>query len=100
MDIKNVTPVDAAAAAGTGKLQVVDIRLAPDAATDRIELAANIPFPELEGRFAEIDRSLPVAFLCRAGAKSQEAARLAAERGYDALNVEGGAIAWRQQVDR
>ena len=98
MDIKNITPTEAARAAETGELQLVDIRLAADAAADRIELAANIPLPELAGRMAELDRVRPVAFLCRAGAKSQDAARLAAEHGYDAFNVEGGAIAWREQL--
>ena len=98
MDIKHIKPADAAAAASAGELQLVDIRLAPDAAADQIEPAVNIPFPELEGRFGEIDSARPVAFMCRAGAKSQEAARLATERGYDALNVEGGALAWREQV--
>ena len=98
MDIENITPADAARRATAGTLQLVDIRLAPDAAADHIELASNIPFPELEGRIGELDRARPVAFLCRAGAKSQDAARIAAACGYDALNVEGGALAWREQV--
>ena len=98
MDIKNIKPADAAAAVEAGELQLVDIRLAPDAAADRIALAANIPFPELEARIGELDGSRAVAFLCRAGAKSQEAAQLAARHGLDALNVEGGALAWRRQV--
>jgi rhodanese-related sulfurtransferase len=98
MHIKNIKPADAARAAEAGELQLVDIRLAPDAAADHIALAANIPFPELEGRIGELDRGRPVAFLCRAGAKSQEAAQMATGCGLDALNVEGGALAWREQV--
>jgi rhodanese-related sulfurtransferase len=98
MEIENISPADAARAAESGTLQIVDIRLAPDASADRIDRALNIPFPELARRFGEIDRSRPVAFLCKAGAKSQDAARMAAERGYDALNVDGGALAWNEQA--
>jgi rhodanese-related sulfurtransferase len=99
MEIKNITPTAAARAAEAGELRLVDVRLAPDAAADRIELAVNIPLPELEARMGELDAARPVAFVCRAGARSQDAVRMAAERGYDALNVEGGALAWHDQIE-
>ena len=98
MTVKNIEPRDAARQAEAGELQLVDIRLAPDAAADLIALASNIPLPELEGRMGELDSSRPVAFMCRAGARSQDATRLATEHGFDALNVAGGALAWREQL--
>ena len=35
-----------------------------------------------------------IAFLCRSGARSNRATRIAAKAGYDAVSVTGGVIAW------
>jgi thiosulfate sulfurtransferase len=96
--IKIIVPSEASRAVEAGELQLVDIRLAPDAAADPVGGAVNIPFPELEQRIGEIDSARPVAFICKAGAKSQDAARIASERGYDAASVDGGLIVWNEQA--
>ena len=96
--IKIIVPSEAARAVAAGELQLVDIRLAPEAATKPLAGAVNIPFPELEQRIAELDNTRPVAFICKAGAKSQDAALIAAERGYDAASVDGGLVAWNEQA--
>ena len=46
--IKIIVPSEAARAVQAGELQLVDIRLAPDAATKPLAGAVNIPFPCLE----------------------------------------------------
>ena len=93
--MKTITPADAARALEDGDLQVVDIRPPADVSETPIERALNIPFGELSTRLGEIDPARPVAFVCRAGVKSQDAAKLAKDHGLDALSVEGGADAWR-----
>ena len=96
--IKIIVPCAAARAVEAGELQLVDIRLAPDAAATPLAGAVNIPFPELQQRIGELDSARPVAFICKAGAKSQDAALIASDRGYDAASVDGGLIAWNEQL--
>jgi len=95
---KTIAPVDAARAADAGKLQLVDIRPEAEATEQRITHALNIPFGQLDARLGEIDTARPVAFVCRAGVRSKDAAKLATKRGLDALSVDGGANAWRESV--
>jgi hydroxyacylglutathione hydrolase len=96
--IKIIVPSEASRAVAAGELQLVDIRLAPDAAATPLAGAVNIPFPELQQRIRELDSTRPVAFICKAGAKSQDAALVASERGYDAASVDGGLVAWNKQL--
>ena len=95
---QTIAPVDAARAADAGELQLVDIRPADEATEQRIAHALNIPFGQLDSRLGEIDADRPVAFVCRAGVRSKDAAKLATKRGLDALSVDGGAAAWHEST--
>jgi rhodanese-related sulfurtransferase len=95
---KTIAPADAARAADAGELQLVDIRPEAEATEERIAHALNIPFGPLDARLGEIDAARPVAFVCRAGVRSEDAAKLATKRGFDALSVAGGATAWRESA--
>ena len=96
--LKTIAPAEAARAVGAGELQLVDVRPAAAAAEGRVAGAVNIPLGELEGRIEEIDASRPVAFMCRSGMTSKQAVKLARARGLDALNVDGGANAWKKAI--
>jgi rhodanese-related sulfurtransferase len=95
---QTIAPVDAARGAAAGELQLVDIRPADEATEQRIDRAVNIPFGQLDSRLGEIDSDRPVAFVCRAGVRSEDAAKLAAKHGFDAFSVEGGAAAWPESL--
>ena len=59
-----------------------------------------IPTGELYQRMTEIDRGRTVVVYCRSGSRSAWAARLLLERGYpNVLNLRGGVLAWREEVD-
>ena len=92
--IKSLTPSEAAAALGRGELQLVDVREAAELVDARIDGAAHIPLAQLSAQLGELDRTRPVAFLCRSGARSATATRAATEAGLDAANVRGGVLAW------
>lgn len=94
-----LAPTDAASRAQSGDLQLVDVREAAEVAQDGVPYARNIPLRDLESRIGEIDHDRQVAFLCRSGMRSGSAAKIARRHGFDALNVEGGMIAWRRQVN-
>ena len=91
---KSVTPSEASDALLRGELQLVDVRDGAELADARVEGATHIPLRQLAARLGELDSARPVAFLCRSGARSALATRVAARAGLDAANVRGGVIAW------
>ena len=61
---------------------------------------ARIPAGEIMQRLDELDRGAPLVIYCRSGSRSMWAARLLQERGFvNVLNLKGGILAWREDVD-
>jgi adenylyltransferase/sulfurtransferase len=59
-----------------------------------------IPTGEFVARSKEIDRGTEVVVYCRSGSRSAWAARFLLDRGYErVLNLKGGVLAWREDVD-
>lgn len=59
-----------------------------------------IPVGELAGRLHELDPGDRIVLYCRTGARSGWATDLLRARGYDdVLNLRGGLMAWRDEVD-
>lgn len=79
---------------------VLDVRN-PDEWNDdlgHIENARLIPLPELASREGEIAawKEKPIVVVCRAGARSREATGMLRAAGFtQAMNLEGGMLAWR-----
>ena len=90
----SLAPNEAAAALRRGELQLVDVRESAELAEALVDGATHIPLAQLPTRLGELDRSRPVAFLCRSGSRSAMATRAAAKAGMDAANVRGGILAW------
>ena len=92
--LKSLTPGQAAASLGEGRLQLIDVREPREVAETRVPGAINIPLGQLGARLPELDPSRQCAFLCRSGRRSAIAARMAAKAGLDAANVRGGLMRW------
>jgi sulfur-carrier protein adenylyltransferase/sulfurtransferase len=59
-----------------------------------------IPVGELLERMEELDPEEPTVVYCRSGARSAWAVRQLAEKGFgQVLNLKGGVLAWREEVD-
>lgn len=59
-----------------------------------------IPVGELEARIDELDPGERLVLYCRTGARSGWAVQLLQARGYeDVLNLKGGLMAWRDEID-
>lgn len=59
-----------------------------------------IPVGELEVRADELDPEDRIVLYCRTGARSGWATQLLRARGYEkVLNLEGGLMAWREEID-
>lgn len=76
------------------ELQILDVREDAEWAAGRIEGAAHIPLGQLPARFGELDRSRPIAAICRSGNRSGRAVEFLAAHGLSAENVEGGMKQW------
>jgi adenylyltransferase/sulfurtransferase len=61
---------------------------------------ARIPTGEVLQRMEELDPAAELIIYCRSGSRSAWAARLLQERGFvNVLNLKGGVLAWREEVD-
>lgn len=59
-----------------------------------------IPTGYILERIGELDPAREVVVYCRSGSRSAWAVRLLRERGVErAVNLKGGVLAWRQEVD-
>lgn len=59
-----------------------------------------IPTGEFMQRVDEIDRGREVVLYCRSGSRSEWAARILFQKGFDSvLNLKGGVLGWREEVD-
>jgi len=61
---------------------------------------ARIPTAEFATRFQELDRDAELVIYCRSGSRSAWAAQVLLGNGYErVLNLKGGVLAWRDEVD-
>ena len=59
-----------------------------------------IPTGEFPGRTGEVSAALDVVVYCRSGGRSAWAAAILMQMGYDrVLNLKGGVLGWRAEVD-
>jgi adenylyltransferase/sulfurtransferase len=59
-----------------------------------------IPLGNLPSRMSELDSADEILLQCKSGARSARALRLLQEAGFSKLaNVEGGILAWAEQID-
>lgn len=59
-----------------------------------------IPSGEFAQRFGELDRAADLVIYCRSGARSAWAVAILLENGYErVLNLQGGVLGWRAEVD-
>jgi rhodanese-related sulfurtransferase len=56
--------------------------------------ARHIPLRELVGRLGEVPQDRTVHVICKVGSRSGQATRFLLARGIDAVNVDGGMLAW------
>jgi rhodanese-related sulfurtransferase len=78
-------------------LQVVDVREPYEREAGYIAAARHIPLVELTTRAGEIDKTRPVVFYCRVGARSDMAAQAFRASGYTALSMRGGLVRWASE---
>ena len=82
-----------------GAVTLLDVREPAERDIATIDGDLAIPLGRLPDRWAEVPAGRPVVVYCHSGVRSARAAAFLAERGHDALNLEGGVTAWATLVD-
>ncbi|MGA8032759.1 MAG: MBL fold metallo-hydrolase [Casimicrobiaceae bacterium] len=82
------------------ELQIVDVREADEfaGALGHIAGARLLPLADLEKRAGALTKDRPVVTVCRAGARSAQAAAILRKAGFEKVaNLAGGMLRWRAQ---
>jgi adenylyltransferase/sulfurtransferase len=82
------------------KFVLVDVREPFEYDICRIPGSQLIPLGQLPSRMSELDSADEIVLQCKSGARSARALKLLQEAGFNKLwNVEGGILAWSDEVD-
>ncbi|NLU68653.1 rhodanese-like domain-containing protein [Streptomyces sp. HNM0574] len=97
MQFGQVPQVDVASVPGDGLL--LDVREDDEWAAGHAEGALHIPMSDFVARFGELtervgDEGARVYVLCRVGGRSAQVTQYLVQHGVDAVNVDGGMLAW------
>ncbi len=80
-----------------GGALLLDVREPDEYAEVHAEDAQLMPLSSLENSYQQLDQGRDLVVICRSGARSARAAQFLLERGYHAVNLEGGTQAWEAQ---
>jgi rhodanese-related sulfurtransferase len=77
-------------------LLVLDVREDDEWAAGHVAGSVHVPLMELGARYAELPDADQTLVVCRVGNRSAYAAGFLLQQGVDAVNLEGGLVAWQQ----
>jgi sulfur-carrier protein adenylyltransferase/sulfurtransferase len=101
--VPEITPTELKARIDAGEVPVlVDVREYYEAdIADLPELGQlRIPTAEFVARLDELDPDSELVLYCRSGRRSEWAARILMDRGYErVINLKDGVLGWREEVD-
>ncbi len=81
-------------------LHIIDVREDDEVAQGKIPGAKHIPLGEIPERLNEIDKSNHYYMVCRSGGRSGKASEFLENQGFDVTNVDGGMLAWTEDVEK
>jgi rhodanese-related sulfurtransferase len=74
---------------------LLDVREDDEWAEGRAPGAVHLPLGEVVARVGELPADRRIAVVCRVGGRSAQAAAFLTVQGLDAVNVDGGMLAWQ-----
>jgi rhodanese-related sulfurtransferase len=79
---------------------VLDVREARELAIARFPFdVLHVPMGQVPARLDEIPTDRRIVCACRSGARSAQVAAFLKSNGRDAVNLEGGILAWAARLD-
>lgn len=95
-----ITPKEAKEILALGKAIALDVREKEEIEFASIGEHTWIRLGELEKRFSELPRGKKIIVVCRSGSRSATATDFLRDKGFNAVNLAGGILAWGKQVDK
>lgn len=96
MNLAPLPSVDVAEVPSDG--MVLDVRENDEWAAGHVAGAVHIPMSDFVGRFGELTEAAEdgrrVHVMCRVGGRSAQVTQYLVQQGVDAVNIEGGMLAW------
>ncbi|MFI1014584.1 rhodanese-like domain-containing protein [Streptomyces sp. NPDC020965] len=96
MNIAPLPSVDVAAVPADGL--VLDVREADEWAAGHVEGALHVPMSDFVARFGEVTEAVAdgrrAYVMCRVGGRSAQVTQYLVRQGIDAVNIDGGMLAW------
>ena len=95
---KNITVAELQSLMAQKSINLVDVRSEAEIMQGFIQGAQKLPLHLIPLHLNEFDSASPTVFYCRVGARSAQAATLAAGKGFlETYNLLGGIMAWEQE---
>ncbi|MFE7130265.1 rhodanese-like domain-containing protein [Streptomyces sp. NPDC057638] len=96
MNFAPLPSVEAAAVPSDGL--VLDVREADEWAAGHVDGALHVPMSDFVARFGEVTDAVAdgrrAYVMCRVGGRSAQVTQYLVQQGIDAVNIEGGMLAW------
>jgi rhodanese-related sulfurtransferase len=93
VEARNVNVTEALELLGEGAL-LLDVREDNEWESGRAPNARHVALNEVPDHLEEFSNDRLIVCVCRSGARSERAAKFLLEQGRDAVNLEGGMLAW------
>jgi rhodanese-related sulfurtransferase len=78
---------------------VLDVREADELARAAYPFPVlHIPMGALPARVGELPRAVAIVCACHSGSRSASVARFLQQQGFDAVNLDGGIVAWAREI--
>ena len=83
-------------------VQLVDVRTAEEYANGHIQGSVNIDIfsPDFAKQLSKLDKERTLALYCRSGRRSKSAADQAVKLGFKVVELDGGIISWKGEIER
>jgi rhodanese-related sulfurtransferase len=93
--VGRLSPVEAHEKAKAGAI-ILDVRTPLERQEGKIPGSQALPLNRLASEWEKLPRDKEIICQCRSGARSAQAARFLAAKGYKAYNLVGGIEAWKR----
>ncbi|WP_228976144.1 rhodanese-like domain-containing protein [Streptomyces sp. DH12] len=81
-----------------GDALILDVREADEWAAGHVDGALHVPMSDFVARFGEVTEAVAdgrrAYVMCRVGGRSAQVTQYLVQQGIDAVNVDGGMLAW------
>ena len=98
--MKQISAIDLAEKVNNGdQVNIIDVREDEEVAMGKIPGARHIRLGDLADSLGKLDKNEHYYMVCRSGGRSTMACEFLIDQGYDVTNMDGGMLAWEDEVE-